>query len=256
MTGDGLTDIVRIRNGEVCYWPNLGYGRFGAKVTMDNAPRFDDPDQFDQRRIRLADIDGCGTTDMIYLGARRRPLWFNQSGNAWSAPHRHRGVPARDDRMSSVQVARPARQRHRLPGLVLAAARRCPPPDALRRPDGRTASRTCWSGSSTTSAPKPASSTPPRPGSTSPTSAPATRGSPGCRSRCTWSSASRPIDWIGRNRFVTRYTYHHGYFDGFEREFRGFGMVEQWDTEEFRTDTAFDSVTRSNWDRSPGRRRC
>ena len=26
MTGDGLSDIVRIRNGEVCYWPNRGYG--------------------------------------------------------------------------------------------------------------------------------------------------------------------------------------------------------------------------------------
>ena len=38
MSGDGLTDLVRVRNGEVCYWPNLGYGRFGAKVTMDNAP--------------------------------------------------------------------------------------------------------------------------------------------------------------------------------------------------------------------------
>jgi hypothetical protein len=36
MSGDGLTDIARIRNGEICYWPNLGYGRFGAKVTMDN----------------------------------------------------------------------------------------------------------------------------------------------------------------------------------------------------------------------------
>ena len=35
MSGDGLTDLVRIRNGEVCYWPNLGYGRFGPKVTMD-----------------------------------------------------------------------------------------------------------------------------------------------------------------------------------------------------------------------------
>ena len=40
-------------------------------------------------------------------------------------------------------------------------------------------------------------------------------------------------DHISRNRFVTRYAYHHGYFDGVEREFRGFGMVEQWDTEEF-----------------------
>ena len=34
-------------------------------------------------------------------------------------------------------------------------------------------------------------------------------------------------DRISRNRFVTRYAYHHGYFDGEEREFRGFGMVEQ-----------------------------
>ena len=56
------------------------------------------------------------------------------------------------------------------------------------------------------------------------------------------------IDWIGRNRLVTRYAYHHGYFDGYEREFRGFGMVEQWDTEEFRTDTAFDDGDFVNWD--------
>jgi len=47
MSGDSLTDIVRIRNGEICYWPNLGYGRFGAKVTMNNPPRFDNQDQFD-----------------------------------------------------------------------------------------------------------------------------------------------------------------------------------------------------------------
>ncbi len=45
-------------------------------------------------------------------------------------------------------------------------------------------------------------------------------------------------DHISRNRFVTRYAYHHGYFDGEEREFRGFGMVEQWDTEEFAALTA------------------
>jgi hypothetical protein len=40
-------------------------------------------------------------------------------------------------------------------------------------------------------------------------------------------------DHISHNRFVTRYAYHHGYFDGVERELRGFGMVEQWDTEQF-----------------------
>ena len=40
-------------------------------------------------------------------------------------------------------------------------------------------------------------------------------------------------DYVSRNRFVTRYTYHHGYYDGLEREFRGFGRVDQLDTEEF-----------------------
>jgi hypothetical protein len=79
---------VRIRNGEVCYWPNLGYGRFGAKVTMDHAPHFDNPDQFDQKRIRLADIDGSGTTDIIYLHRDGVRLYFNQSGNSWSEPQR------------------------------------------------------------------------------------------------------------------------------------------------------------------------
>jgi len=38
LSGDGLTDLVRIRNGEVCYWPNLGYGHFGAKVTIEFIP--------------------------------------------------------------------------------------------------------------------------------------------------------------------------------------------------------------------------
>src|SRR5262249_24138099 len=33
LSGDGLPDLVRVGNGEVCYWPNLGYGRFGKKVT-------------------------------------------------------------------------------------------------------------------------------------------------------------------------------------------------------------------------------
>ncbi len=34
---------------------------------------------------------------------------------------------------------------------------------------------------------------------------------------------------------MKRYAYHHGYYDGTEREFRGFGMVEQRDTEELGT---------------------
>ncbi len=40
-------------------------------------------------------------------------------------------------------------------------------------------------------------------------------------------------DAISDTHFVTKYAYHHGYFDPVEREFRGFGMVEQWDTEHY-----------------------
>lgn len=81
MSGDGLADLVRIQNSQVCYWPNLGYGRFGAKVTMGGAPWFEEPDQFEQRRVQFADIDGSGTTDIVYLGRDAIRFWINQSGN-------------------------------------------------------------------------------------------------------------------------------------------------------------------------------
>src|SRR5262249_54769453 len=97
MSGDGLNDIVRVRNGETCYWPNIGYGRFGAKVTMDRAPRFDNEERFDPRRIRLADVDGTGSTDLIYVGEDGVRAWFTQSGNAWSAPTTLGVFPAADD---------------------------------------------------------------------------------------------------------------------------------------------------------------
>jgi hypothetical protein len=102
--GDGLADLVRIRNGEVCYWPNLGYSRFGAKVTMDNSPWFDPPDQFEQRRVRLADIDGSGTSDLIYLARDDVRLYFNQSGNRLSEARRLAQFPVIDN-VSSVMTA-------------------------------------------------------------------------------------------------------------------------------------------------------
>ena len=120
------TDIVRIRNGDVCYWPNLGYGCFGAKVTMDNAPWFDTPDQFDPRRLRLADIDGSGVTDIIYLDRNQTRLWFNQSGNAWSQTNELPGFPGGQRRLRGRR--RSIGQRHRLSR----GPRRCPEPAACR----------------------------------------------------------------------------------------------------------------------------
>ena len=73
MDGDGLTDIVRVCNADVCYWPNLGYGRFGAKVTMRDAPLFDSPERFDPSAVRLFDISGTGrrTSSILAVVASR-----------------------------------------------------------------------------------------------------------------------------------------------------------------------------------------
>ena len=229
LSGDGLTDLVRVRNGEVCYWPNLGYGHFGAKVAMDGAPYFDHPDQFDHRRVRLADIDGSGTTDLIYLHRDGVRLYFNQSGNSWSGAHALQGFPLVDD--ISTVVATDLRG-NGTACLVwsspLAAEGRRP----LRYVDLM--------------------------GGQKPHLLIRIVNNLGVETHVTYASSTkfylqdnrdgRPwltrlpfpvhvvervetVDVISRNRFVTRYRYHHGYFDAYEREFRGFGMVEQWDTE-------------------------
>ena len=103
MTGDGLTDIVRLRNGNVAYWPNLGHGRFGSPVQMRTAPRL--PDGFDPRRLLLGDVDGDGVADLVYVDHGRVLLWGNRSGNAWTPqPVVVSGTPAVVD-TDAVQLA-------------------------------------------------------------------------------------------------------------------------------------------------------
>ncbi len=229
LSGDGLTDIVRIRNGEVCYWPNLGYCRFGARVTMDRSPWFDHQEHFDHKRIRLADIDGSGTTDIIYLHADGVRLYFNQSGNSWSEPQILRVFPRVDD-VATIM-----------------------PLDLL----GNGTTCLVWSSPLADDAQRPLRYVNLM-GSDKPHLLIGTVNNLGAETRIHYAPSTRfyvqdklagrpwitrlpfpvhvveridTLDHISRNRFVTRYAYHHGYFDGEEREFRGFGMVEQWDTE-------------------------
>jgi RHS repeat-associated protein len=229
MSGDGLTDMVRIRNGEICYWPNTGYGTFGAKVTMDRAPTFDGADVFDQRRIRMGDIDGTGTADVIYLGPDAVCYWLNQAGNSWGAGHALDQFP-RVDNVASVEVMDLLGHgtacivwTSPLPGAGAAPLKYIPlmsagKPYLLTEVDNSMGAITRM------------------------------QYAPSTRFYLLDREAGRPwitklpfpvhvverkesYDAVSRNRFVSRYAYHHGYFDGDEREFRGFGMVEQWDTE-------------------------
>jgi hypothetical protein len=77
--GTGTQHFVRVTNGRVECWPNLGYGRFGKPVLLGNAPRF--AGELDASRLFLADIDGSGTSDLIYVYSDRVEVFFNQSGN-------------------------------------------------------------------------------------------------------------------------------------------------------------------------------
>jgi len=246
MSGDGLTDLVRIRNGNVCYWPNLGYGRFGAKVTMDKAPSFDEPDQFDQKRIRLADIDGSGTIDILYLGRDGVHLYFNRSGNSWSPARTLASFP-RTDNLSSVMAA------DLLGNGTACLVWSSPLPGDARRPMRYIDLM----------------------GGQKPHLLVKAVNNLGAETRVDYAPSTKfylrdeydgkpwitrlpfPVhvvervetyDYISRNRFATRYAYHHGYFDGEEREFRGFGMVEQRDTEEFATLSASDEFSSDNLD--------
>ncbi len=229
-SGDGLTDLVRIRNGEVCYWPNLGYGKFGAKVTMDNAPWFEEPDQFHQRRVLLADIDGSGVTDIIYLGRNSVDLYFNESGNSFSERHSLTQIPATDNLTSIAAIdllgngtaclvwssSLPGERMRALRYVDLMGSRK---PHLLVRTINNMGAEVRVQYASSTSfymedkfAGRPWLTKLPFPVHV--------------------VDRVETLDHIGRNRFTTRYHYHHGYFDGEEREFRGFGMVEQFDTEE------------------------
>ena len=96
MSGDGLTDIVRIRNGETCYWPNLGYGRFGPQVEMGSSPWFTENSAFDPTQVHLADIDGSGTADVLYLEGPSTRFWINRAGNFWSSAHSIAHTPPTD----------------------------------------------------------------------------------------------------------------------------------------------------------------
>src|SRR6266545_8193590 len=70
---------------------------------MDDAPVLDAPDLFDSRRIRLADIDGSGVVDIVYLASDGVRLYLNRSGNSWSAPYKLASFPPIDN-VASVSV--------------------------------------------------------------------------------------------------------------------------------------------------------
>jgi RHS repeat-associated protein len=94
LNGDGLKDIVLVHAGRIDYWPNLGWGRFGCRITMARSPSL--PADFDPKRILFADLDGSGPEDLVYVESGFIRYWMNCSGNGWSEQRRVNGTPLED----------------------------------------------------------------------------------------------------------------------------------------------------------------
>lgn len=229
MSGDGLPDLVRIRNGSVVYWPSLGHGRFGSPVVMSSAPQLDHPHQFDPHRIRLADIDGSGTTDILYLNADRVDVYANVAGNRW--------------------VRRPS----------LLQLPQWSPNASVETVDifGNGTSCLVWSGQTSGGQPE-SLKVLDLVGGIKPHLLVSIDNGYGGQTLIGYTTSAREylqdklsgtpwhtrlpfpvqvvncvtrLDKHAATQHTTRYRYHHGHYDGPEREFRGFAFVEEWNTE-------------------------
>lgn len=226
MNGDGLPDQVKIENGSVVYWPNLGNGRFAAPVVMDGSTRLAGEGSFDAGRIRFCDMDGTGTSDILYIGEGEIRIYRNAGGNLLLPPEIIPGLPMIDN-AASVQVL--DFYGDGTPHLVWSAhaAGGATAIQCLALTDGVRAGQLVEIDTTM-----------------------------GLKHRITYGSSSEHfvrdrlegrawtrtiprhafvvdrheiIDEISDLRSETGYRYHDGSYDGRERRFRGFGVTEAYD---------------------------
>ncbi|MDX3188617.1 SpvB/TcaC N-terminal domain-containing protein [Streptomyces sp. MN03-5084-2B] len=231
LNGDGLSDIVLIHDGRIDYWPGLGHGRFAPRVTMAGAPRL--PAGTDPARVFLVDTDGSGCADLVHVGLDEVRIWSNRSGNSWSPPRVVRGTP-----LAAGDVAVHFADVYGTGTTSIVWSRSAP-----ARPGGGYGAQYHALDLS---------------GGTKPYLLAGVDNGMGAFTRITYGSSARHcaedaragaawatplavpvpvveqvelVERVTGARHVTRYRYHHGYYDGREREFRGFGRVDQFDLE-------------------------
>ncbi len=96
MNGDGITDIVRLRRGDVRYWPGRGNGYFGTRpegecaaktfeeggqVAMADSPYYSD---LQGTSMRMEDVNGDGLTDLVQVRFDEVDVYLNVDGVGWT----------------------------------------------------------------------------------------------------------------------------------------------------------------------------
>ncbi|UQS17914.1 SpvB/TcaC N-terminal domain-containing protein [Pseudomonas sp. HS6] len=81
--GASSMELCRIRHDEIRCWISLGHGRFAEGFKLSDLPFA--YGEFDADRVRIADLDGSGAPAFIYLFSDYFEIWLNRGGNALAA---------------------------------------------------------------------------------------------------------------------------------------------------------------------------
>jgi RHS repeat-associated protein len=237
--GDGLSHRVKISSGSVEAWPNYGYGNFGKKVTFGNAPQFDTAIRIS--RIFLADVDGSGTIDLVVAYFDRVDIYLNLSGNAFAEHAISVRLPDTFTDLDQIQFADILGEGTSALVFTKAGAPMrhwyynfCGNSQAQK--NGKMVEETVLKPYLLTKVSNNlgASTEIYYASSTQFYLADKQKGQP-------WVTRLPfpvqvvkkvvSVDEISGSRLTTQYAYHDGYYDYAERQFRGFGFVESWDSE-------------------------
>ncbi|TWC55256.1 insecticide toxin TcdB-like protein [Pseudomonas sp. SJZ080] len=244
MRGSGQAQLVRIRHNEVKCWPNLGHGRFGKGFVLCSLPFA--YDTFNAAQVLLADLDGSGAVDLIYLMPDHFQVFMNHAGNGYE--------PKADEELSwpdgvrydaLCQVSTADLQGLGCSSLILTVPHMSP---------------RHWRYDFVNAKPYLVN---------------ATCNNMGASSRVTYRSSAQywqdekleqrkkgiknpvcqlpfamhlvcqqtQIDEITGNRLTQAFNYRGGFYDRHEREFRGFRLLEQTDTEATPAERATEGFT-------------
>jgi RHS repeat-associated protein len=89
--GDGLPDVLELRNGSARVWPNNGRCRWGIPRTLAELPA---PLRFDLPGVAFADMDGNGTADLMVVNNAIQRYYPHLPEGGFGRPVEWRQAPA------------------------------------------------------------------------------------------------------------------------------------------------------------------